>query len=291
MSSILLAAALSFVMQAAPAAPPEDERSLTVTVVDEKGNPVDDLAAQDVALLENGTARTLTRIEKDTRPLRLALIVDTSEPMSSYYRSQMLEPVLRFLGRLPAGTQYAVWTTGDRPKKAVDYGEGVIAARKALERVFPTGGNTLLDALVEASRDLQSQEAGRSAIVVVSGTGAGFKNHSKEQVVDIVRPTGATVLAAEIDEAEAEASRGQGEVSRTDYDYVLAKLADASGGRRDVLLSAMGTGRALDSFAGELAAQYRLTFDSVPGLKEKDRKFEVKVARPGAKVRIGAPRS
>ena len=291
MSSILLAAALSFALQAVPAAPAEEERSLTVTVVDEKGSPVDDLTAQDVALLENGTARTLTRIEKDTRPLRLAVIVDTSEPMNAHYRSQMLEPVLRFLGRLPAGTQYAVWTTGDRPKKAVDYGEGVIAARKALERVFPTGGNTLLDALVEAARDLQAEEAGRSAIVVVTGTGAGFKNHSKEQVVDIVRPTGATVFAAEIDEADAEASRGQGEVSRTDYDYVLAKLGEVSGGRRDVLLSAMGTGRALDSFAGELAAQYRLTFDSVPGLKNKDRKVEVKVARPGAKVRIGAPRS
>jgi len=294
MSSILLAAVLSSVLQAAPAAPAvpaEEERSVTITVVDEKGSPVDDLTAQDVALLENGTARTLSRVEKDTRPLRLAVIVDTSQPMGVYYRSQILEPVLRFLGRLPAGTQYAVWTTGDRPKKAVDYGEGVVAARKVLERTFPTGGNTLLDALVEASRDLSSQEAGRSAIVVVTGVGAGFTSHAKEQVVDIVRPTGATVLAAEIEESEAEASRGQGEVSRTDYDYVLANLADASGGRRDVLLSAMGTGRTLDSFAGELAAQYRLTFDSVPGLKAKNRKVEVKVARPGAKVRIGVPRN
>jgi VWFA-related protein len=291
MSSLLLAAALSSLLQAAPAGPADEERSVTVSVVDDKGNPVDDLAAQDVALLENGTARTLTRVEKDTRPLRLALIVDTSQPMSAYYRSQMMEPILRLLGRLPAGTQYAVWTTGDRPKKAVDYGEGVVAARKTLERTFPQGGNTLLDALVEASRDLQSQEAGRSAIVVVTGTGVGFTGYSKEQVVDIVSPTGATVLAAEIEEADAEASRGQGEVSRTDYDYVLSKLADGSGGRRDILLSAMGTARALDAFAGVLAAQYRLTYDSVAGLKNKDRKVEVKVARPGAKVRIGVPRS
>jgi VWFA-related protein len=294
MSSILLAALLSSVLQAVPAASPapaEEERSVTVSVVDAKGNPVDDLAAHDVALLENGTARTLTRVEKDQRPLRLAVIVDTSQPMGAYYRSQMLEPILKMVGRLPPGSQFAVWTTGDRPKKAVDYGDGVIAARKALERTFPTGGNTLLDALVEASRDLQAKEAGRSAIVVVTGTGAGFTSHSKEQVVDIVKPTGATVLAAEIEESDAEASRGQGEVSRTDYDYVLANLGEASGGRREVLLSAMGTGRTLESFTGELASQYRLTFDSVPGLKEKNRKIEVKVARPGAKVRIGAPRN
>ena len=52
----------------------------------------------------------------------------------------------------------------------------------------------------------------------------------------------------------------------------------------------MGASHVLDSFAGELASQYRITYDSVPGLKDKDRKVEVKVARPGAKVRIGIPR-
>jgi VWFA-related protein len=288
--ALILAAAVLLLASPSPVAADDEPRSLTVTVTDEKGAPVDGLLAQDVAVLENGAARTLTRVERDERPLRLALLVDTSEPMGDHYRLQILDPVLRFLSRLPKGTEFAVWTTGDRPKKVVDYGEGISAATKALRRIFPTGGNTLLDALVEASKDLQSKEAARSAIVVVTGTGVGFTNYSKEQVVDIVRPTGVTVLAAEIEESGAAASRGQGEVSRTDYDYTLANLADGTGGRRDILLSAMGAGRTLDSFAGELASQYRITYDSVPGLKDKDRKVEVKVARPGARVRIGTPR-
>ena len=289
--ALILAAAVLLLASPSPVAAEDEPRSLTVTVTDEKGAPVDGLVAQDVAVLENGAARTLTRVERDERPLRLALLVDTSEPMGDHYRLQIVDPVLRFLGRLPKGTEFAVWTTGDRPTKVVDYGEGTTAAAKALRRVFPTGGNTLLDALVEASKDLQSKEAARSAIVVVTGTGVGFTNYSKEQVVDVVRPTGAIVLAAEIEESGAAASRGQGEVSRTDYDYTLANLADGTGGRREILLSAMGAGRTLDSFAGELASQYRITYDSVPGLKDKDRKVEVKVARPGAKVRIGTPRS
>jgi VWFA-related protein len=288
--ALILAAAVLLLASASPVAADDEPRSLTVTVTDEKGAPVDGLVAQDVAVLENGAARTLTRVERDERPLRLAVLVDTSEPMGDHYRLQIVDPLLRFLGRLPKGTEFAVWTTGDRPNKVVDYGEGMTAASKALRRIFPTGGNTLLDALVEASKDLQSKEAARSAIVVVTGIGVGFTNYSKEQVVDIVRPIGATVLAAEIEESGAAASRSQGEVSRTDYDYTLANLADATGGRRDILLSAMGAGRTLDSFAGELASQYRLTYEGVPGLKDKDRKVEVKVARPGAKVRIGTPR-
>jgi VWFA-related protein len=286
-----LLAALLLLAPPSPVPAEDETRSVTVTVTDEKGTPVDGLVAQDLAVLENGAARTLTRVEKDERPLRVAVLVDTSEPMGEHYRLQILDPLLRFLGRLPKGTEFAVWTTGDRPNKVVDYGQGTAAATKALQRIFPQGGNTLLDALVEASKDLQSKEAARSAIVVVSGIGAGFTNYSKEQVVDLVRPSGATVLAAEIEESGAAASRGQGEVSRTDYDYTLANLAETTGGRREVVLSAMGTGRVLDLFAGELGSQYRLTYESVAGLKDKDRKVEVKVARPGAKVRIGTPRS
>jgi VWFA-related protein len=290
MMSLSLAATLLFLApQAAP--PPDDVRTVTISVTDDKGQPVESLAAEEVAVLENGTARTLTKVEKDRRPLRLAVLVDTSQPIGDHYRLQMLDPLLKFLSRLPEGTDFSVWTTGDRPNKVVNYGAGRAAATKALQRIFPTGGNTVLDALVEASKDLASKEAGRSAIVVLTGTGAGFTSYSKEQVVDIVRPVGATVLAAEIEESDAEASRAQGEVSRTDYDYVLGNLAEATGGRREILLSSMGTGNVLDSFAGELAGQFRLTYESVPGLKDKDRKVEVKVARPGARVRVAVPRT
>ena len=283
-----LAAVLLFLAAPSPSPAAEEVRTITITVTDDKGQPVDSLAAEDVAVVESGATRTLVRIEKERRPLRLALIVDTSQPMSEHYRLQVVDPLLRFLGRLPEGTQFSVWTTGDRPNKVVDYGEAATAAAKALRRVFPTGGNTVLDALVEASRDLQSKEAGRAAIVVVTGTGVGFTSYSKEQVVDIVGSSGATVLAAEIEENDFAASRAQGDVSQQDYDYALGNLAERTGGRREILLSAMGTARALDSFAAELASQYRLTFESVPGLK--DRKLEVKVARPGARVRIGATR-
>src|SRR4029078_4571909 len=275
-------AALLLLAPPSPVPAADETRSVTVTVTDEKGMPIDGLVAQDLAVLENGTARTLTRVEKDERPLRLAVLVDTSEPMGDHYRLQILDPLLRFLGRLPKGPEFAVRPTGARPNKVVDFGEGMTAASKALRRIFPTGGNTLLDALVEASKDLQAKEAARSAIVVVTGTGIGFANYSKEQVVDLVRPSGATVLAAEIEESGDAASRSQGEVSRTDYDYTLANLAEVTGGRRDILLSAMGASHVLDSFAGELASQYRISYDSVAGLKDKDRKVEVKGPRTGA---------
>src|SRR5262245_59784756 len=141
-----LLAALVLLGAQTPAADVEP-RSITVTVTDDKGAPVQGLVPEEVAVVENGTTRTLQQLQKDTRPLRLALLVDTSEPMSTLYRLQVLDPVLRFLAKLPEGTSFAVWTTGDRPNKVVDFGQGVTDAGKALRRAFPTGGNTVLDAI------------------------------------------------------------------------------------------------------------------------------------------------
>ena len=110
---------------------------------------------------------------------------------------------------------------------------------------------------------------------------------AKEGVFQLMNQSGAWKSRPLVGKEESSFS-GAGEVRASDYDYVLANLAEATGGRREVLLSAMGTGPTLDSFAGELSSVYRLTYETVPGLKA--RKVEVKVARPGARVRVGVSR-
>src|SRR6266496_4948984 len=104
-----LASALLLLAAASPSPHADEVRSVTVTVTDEKGQPVESLAAEEVALLENGTTRTLTRVEKDRRPLRVAVLVDNSQPMSDHFRLQMVEPVLRLVSHLPEGTEFAIW--------------------------------------------------------------------------------------------------------------------------------------------------------------------------------------
>ena len=73
---------------------------------------------------------------------------------------------------------------------------------------------------------------------------------------------------------------------RQSYDYVLSGLADRTGGRYETVLTPMAVEGALQMLLGDLKSQYRLTY--VPGadIKEKDRKLEVKIARPGTKTRF-----
>ena len=69
------------------------------------------------------------------------------------------------------------------------------------------------------------------------------------------------------------------------YDYVLGELTKKTGGPFETTLSFMGVDAALRKITAQLRGQYRLSYATLPELK--NRKIEVKVARPGVKARIG----
>src|SRR6185436_8803442 len=155
----MLATLLSILLSTQPVSPaPAELRTVTFSVVAEDGTPVRGLTVEEVAILENGLVRDISKLEADRQPLSLAVIVDSSEAMGSGYRLNVVDAVGRFLGRLPEGTRYAIWTSGDRPRKLVDLTDDALRASAALRRVPTSGGNTLLDAIVEASRDLKKVE-------------------------------------------------------------------------------------------------------------------------------------
>jgi VWFA-related protein len=280
----MIAAALSSILLLQAASPAEAElRSVSVVVTDDKGDPVEGLVTEEVALVENGLARDVSSIVLDRRALTVVLLVDTSQATSSFFRLNLLDPVVTFLRRLPEGAQYSLWTTGDRPTKLVDFTSDADEAARALKRVPPQGGSTMLDALVEASEELKKKEAERTAVVAVSAVGVEFSSRSRWQVADDVPKYAEQVLALQIDEGEIDPE------SRGNYDYVFSELAKRTGGVHETVLSSLGIETGLKKLTAFLRGGYRLTYATLPGLK--NRKLEVKVARPGVKVRLGRSQS
>jgi len=269
------------------ASTPLELRTVTLVATDGKGAPVRGLAAADAVVLENGVAREVVELALDDRPLTLAIVVDNSGPMATPFRLVVVDAVTQFLGRLPEGARFAVWTTGDRPAKVADFGSDPAQAAKALKSAFPTGGNTLLDALVEASQDLKKREGERSAVVVVTGSGIGFSGWDRFQVVEKAKASRAQFLAVQFDESwpDDPQSHDVDQVGRREYDFVLDRLTTETGGRYQRTMSASGVGRALEAVSAELASQYRLSYRSLPAGKE--RKLKVEVTRPEVKVRVG----
>ncbi|HEY3119775.1 MAG TPA: VWA domain-containing protein [Vicinamibacteria bacterium] len=283
-----MAQLVAFLLFLAQTSAPAQTRTVKLVATDEKGTPIEFLAIEDVALLENGVARPITSLERDQRPLTVAVIVDSSEPMGTIFRLHVVEGVLQLLRRLPEGTRFAVWTTGDRPTKVVDYTTEVsTTVTSALRRVAPMGGNTLLDAIVEATDDLKAEEGRRTAMVVVTGLGIGFANRSRQAVVEKTQDKLDTFLAVAFEDGRGPVNApDREETGPADYEYVLSNLARRTGGDFQSILSAMGVPQALQKVASELRGQYRLTYATVPDLKS--RKLEVHLARPGVKARVVA---
>jgi hypothetical protein len=198
----------------------------------------------------------------------------------SEYRLNLVEAVTALVSRLPAGTMYSLWTTGDRPSKVLDYTEDRTEASAALVRVAPTGGNYMLDALAEASKDLkkQTREGDRTAIFAVSGTGPEFSYLDKWRAADVAEENVDLFLMLQVDVG------GAGFEERAKLSYVFDRLAQASAGEYDVILSYMGVDPALRRLSPYLSAGYRLSYATVPEIKK--RKLEVNVARPGTEVKI-----
>ena len=75
-------ALLSILLLQAASATEGEIRSVSVVVTDDKGDPVAGLVPEEVALVENGVARDVARVEQDKRALTVILLVDTSQAMA-----------------------------------------------------------------------------------------------------------------------------------------------------------------------------------------------------------------
>ncbi len=247
------------------------------------------LAPVDVAVTENGSARDVVSLSPDHRPLTVAVLVDTSPNMGSTLRFNVMEPLLSFLSGLPPDSKYALWTTGDRPMKVVDYTADVSMASRALNRVSPRGRNALLDALVEASADLEKQKGKRSAVVTVTKVGIELGSRDFSRVVDEASAKAPLFMALEIDEGMKSFESGTKESeesfrSTPPYGYVLSQLAKKTGGVYERVLSSTAISLAFQRVVAPLRAQYQLRYLTLPEIQH--RRLDVKVSLPGARVRI-----
>jgi hypothetical protein len=286
----VLALALLQAPPPSPATPPPVEeitRTVDFRVTGEKGAPVEGLTPEEVAVIEDGTARAVLRVQRDTRPLTVAILVDTSAPQATTLRLNVVTAVGSFVRQLPPGARYSIWITGDRPREVVEVTEDRGKAVPALRKVFPNGGNVVFDALVEVAEKLKEREGERTVMVVVTGIGIGFSSSSRESVVDRVRRGRVPVMAVQFEErGSTDVVAGSEQVPRYDYDYVLSNLT--KGGVYERPLSAMGVDTALDKVAAALAGSWRATYATPE--TGKPEKLEVQVARPGVKAQVGDTR-
>jgi hypothetical protein len=260
-------------------------RSVSVAVCTKKAAPVTDLLPGEVAIREAGKPRKVLGVELDRRPLEVAIVVDSSESVASYYRSDLVPAVADFGRSLPPGTKLALWSTA--PGKVADFDDDPAAADQKLGRIAVAGGNYAFDSLKDACRELGRRGAPRRAVLYV---GAVYIQASPALTSDLmaavgeIRATPMVVLVL----ASARGSYSRGPWSDGVYSWdvqgYFEKMTKAYRGRYLEALSTLAVAQRLREYAADINGQYRVRFESEPGPAGE---VKVELKRAGATVRVG----
>lgn len=262
----MLPTALLLALAAAePAAPVTG--AVSISVLDRSGAMVTDLRVEEVALSEEGQKRVVKRVERDTRPLALAVLVDSSEALRKGFLADLADPVMDFLESLPEGVDRTLLLIGTPPEEIKL--DDLAAARVALRARPPFGKLSLYDGIAEASQRLARKSGTRRAIVVLNTD--RFAEDDRGKALSAAARATPLVLVVQF--------HGDGS-----YATGLDSIVKWSGGRYEQIGSASGVGKTLQKFLPELEAPWLVIYETPSAVEA--RKVEVKVSRKGTKVRV-----
>jgi hypothetical protein len=276
---------------------------LYVSAVGRGGSPVDNLTTTDVVLKEGGNAREIVKVERATEPMQVAIIIDDSG--TGIFRYAVGKFVDQLLGR----AHFAIRRVVGQVQTVVDYTSDVEQLRNAVLslKVIPETpkGGQVVEAVFQAARELQSREAQRPVIVVLTDTEAEYSSLPAEHVLDQLRESGATLYVISIAKAQGRMTLpgsapapvlpgAQSPVEKPsdllerqiDVNRVLGDGPRQSGGRRAEINGSAGPIPALQEIAEELNHQYRITY-IIPAGGKLDQKISVSSRRRG--VSLTAP--
>jgi hypothetical protein len=262
------ATALMLTTHQAPALP--DELVISAVVLDKKGHAVLDLKPEEFVVTESGSERPIARAELDSRPLNVALLLDTGTLMGDTDNADVIPAAVSFLKRLPQGATFSIWSTSDRPKVIVEQGTDVSAVETKLRNVAPFGHNAALDTLVAASQELAKDEA-RPVLVLVTSASMG----------DVTADVQALLPKASLKPTYVAVQYIQGQQDARLED-ALKVLVSRTAGFHERAFSTMAIQAQLLKALEAISSSYRIAWK--PGTDPRQAKIEVKVKRPNTKL-------
>ncbi len=243
--------------QESPAGGTAQEHVIYASVLNKQGLPVTNLRASDFVVREEGVEREVSRVSPASEPIRIAVLADTSRAMEPYI-NDMRRALRTFFQEMQGNADIALFEFGERPARLVDYTRDPALLEAGIGRLFarPASGAYVLDAIIEASRDLRTHESARPVIVVISGQGAEFSERYHQDVLEALRASHATLHSIVVTRRRVPIlSDGVRERELT-----FSEGTELSGGRRADLLTSMSLADTLKDLAGGLKRQYRLVY-------------------------------
>lgn len=261
--------------------------SILFTVTDRKGRFVTNLAKDDFELIEGKRRQNVLEFTAESGlPLRLALLIDTSNSVRDRFRFEQ-EAGIEFLNNLlRPKTDRAMIVSFDTAAEMVsDLTDNQEKLIKTIRDLRPGGGTALYDAIYSACRDRlmkdQPVHKFRRALVILSDGDDNQSRYTREQALEMAQKADVVIYTVSTNITR----------TPTDGDKVLKYLAAETGGIALFPFKVEDLTQSFENISNELRSQYNILYRPEPlptdglfhtmDLKVRGRKDLVVRARKG----------
>ena len=260
--------------------------NMLFTVTDKKGRFVTDLTKNDFQVFENKKPQTVLEFNSETDlPLRLAILIDTSNSIRDRFRFQQ-EAAINFINSVVRDQDKAIIVSFDTAAELVaDMTNDTHQLENAVRGLRPGGGTALYDAVYFACRDKLMKDQPlykfRRAMVILSDGEDNDSRYSRDQALEMAQRADTVIYTISTNISHIE----------TEGDKVMRYFASETGGVAFFPFQAKDLNQSFENIANELRHQYNLFYRPEPlnndgkyhlvQIKVKGRKDLVVRARKG----------
>jgi Ca-activated chloride channel homolog len=244
-----------------------------VTVTDQRGAPVGNLAQGNFQLLEDGHPQKISVFSKESElPLSIALQIDTSLstrrdlPLEINSARRFAHAILR-----PQDAM-AVYGISEVADEIVPFTSDMKVIDRGIERIHMGSATAVYDAIFVASQALEERR-GRKVLVLITDGGDTVSQTDYREALRAAQISEAVVYSIIVVPIEASAGRDTG------GEHALIQLSEDTGGKYFYATTLPQLDEAFRTISDELRTQYLLAYYPAPRLAESDyRHIEVKLS-------------
>ena len=234
--------------------------NMLFTVSDKKGRFITDLVKDDFEVFESKKSQNIIEFAAESDlPLRLAILIDTSNSIRERFRFQQEAATAFIDGTVRPREDKALVVSFDTATELVtDLTDDVPMLEKAIQGLRPGGGTSMYDAIFFACRDKLMQDQPlykfRRAMVILSDGEDNQSRYTRDQALEMAQKADVTIYTISTNITRIE----------TDGDKVLRYFAAETGGQVFFPFKASDLNQSFENISNELRHQYNVFYRPEP---------------------------
>ena len=230
------------------------------TVADKKGRFVTDLTVNDFEVTENKKPQFIQQFTAESDlPLRLALLIDTSNSIRSEFRFEQ-QAAIRFMNDVmrPRQDRMMLLSFDSSPQLQSDLTSDMTKLEQGINSMRPGGGTALYDGIYFAAKEKlmldQPREKFRRAMIIISDGEDTQSRYTRDQALEATQVADTVIYAISTNVTRAE----------SDGDKVLKYLTEETGGQAFFPFKVEDLDQSFENIANELRHQYNIYYHPEP---------------------------